>query len=56
MGGCILDASVSRYVPMADSCEHGNKSAVYVDGEFLDELVVYWFLKKDSTSWILLVN
>jgi hypothetical protein len=37
VGKCGLNASGSRYGPVADSCEHGNvPSGSIKDGEFLD--------------------
>jgi hypothetical protein len=36
----------------ADSCEHGNKPSVSIEGgEFLDWLSDYQLLKKDSAPW-----
>jgi hypothetical protein len=37
VGGWVLDASRSKYGPVARSCEHGNESSVSIrGGEFFD--------------------
>jgi hypothetical protein len=46
-----------RWLPVAGSCEHGNESSVAIeDGEFIEKLSNYWFLKQDSKRWNLLLE
>jgi hypothetical protein len=49
---CGVYSTGSRYVPMADSCEHGNELPDSIKAEeFLDQLRNHELLMKDSSPW-----
>jgi hypothetical protein len=49
MRRCGLDSSGSAYWPVVGCCEHGNEpSCSTTCREFLDQLIDYQLLKKDS--------
>jgi hypothetical protein len=53
MRSCGLDSSGSGYGPVAESCEHCNKSSDFIKvGEFPELLSDHQFLKKESSPWI----